>query len=443
MAPIRIDTYHVPFLPSSGINGPMNHEPRKGWRRWFPLLVLGAVLALAVLLVATRPRPEPVEPRERAWLVSVEPVRLQTLSPHLTLYGRLESRSVAQLVAGVAAEVQAVPVSDGDRVSRGQLLVRLDERESRLRLAQREAEVREAQARLEAEVNRHEADRKALKRERRLLQLLQAEVNRLKELVRRQAGARSALDNARQAVERQAVAVTAREQAIADHPARQAQLEAALQRARAARDQAQLELERCRVTAPFDGRISEVKVAPGRRTRLGDPLLTLYDTGAMRLRALIPDRYLATVRQALAAGAPPEVRGELDGVPLRGRLQSLAGEVEVGSGGVAGLFQVEGDPAVLQQGRFLRLDLTLPPRPGVVALPPEAVYGADKIYVVDEDSRMRPLRVERLGEVRAADGGSRLLVRSPALRDGMRVITTQLPNAVEGLRVRVAEAPAQ
>jgi len=32
-----------------------------------------------------------------------------------------------------------------------------------------------------------------------------------------------------------------------------------------------------------------------------------------------------------------------------------------------------------------------------------------------------------------------MLVRSPALVEGVQVITTQLPNAIDGLRVKLAE----
>ncbi len=415
----------------------VTQDKRRG-ARW-PWLVLGLMGLVAAGLIATRPQTEPLAIKERAWRVAVVAAEPQTLAPHLTLYGRLESLWSSQLSAPVAAEVLEVAVTEGEMVRRNQVLVRLDERDSRLRLQQREAEVRDARARLEAEQHRHAADRKVLERERRLLQLQQAEVNRLRDLLRKQVGAQSALDTARQAVERQAVAIAQREQAIAEHPARQAQLEAALARAEAARDQARLELERCTVRAPFDGRVARLSTAPGRRTRIGDPLLTVYDTGAMVVRALIPERYLPRVRVALAAGTPPEVRGELDGLGLNGRLRGLSGEVAAGSGGVSGLFDVQGDIGVLRQGRFLRLDMTLPAEPNVIALPHEAVYGVDKVYIVDRESRLRPVRVERLGEVRGDDGSTRLLVRSPALRPGVRIVVTHLPNAVDGLLVRVAE----
>jgi RND family efflux transporter MFP subunit len=437
-------------LAATAINAMLNKAPPAGgggidqvfamktWRRYLPMLILGAFVLLALWLYASRPRLQPVPAKERAWLVSVQRVHLGALAPHATLYGRLESLASAQLRAAVSAEVKSVAVVEGDRVQAGDLLVRLDEDDARLRLEQREADVIDAEARVEAEKTRYQADQIALKRERRLLQLTRDEVGRLRDLVRKKVGARSALDNARQAVERQAVAVAARERAIAEHPARLAQAEAALKRAHALREQARLDLARCTVRAPFPGTVARRSVAPGRRVRVGDPLLTLYDDQSMVLRALLPDRYLGTVREALAGGARLSVHGVLDGRPIEGVMRGLVGEVDPNSGGVPGLFDIRAEPSLLQEGRFVQVDLTLPVRQGVLSLPHEAVYGEDRIYIVDEAHRIHPLRIQRLGQVRGAGGETRLLVSSPRLRDGMRVITTQLPNAVDGLLVRIA-----
>ena len=51
---------------------------------------------------------------------------------------------------------------------------------------------------------------------------------------------------------------------------------------------------------------------------------------------------------------------------------------------------------------------------------------------------MRPQRVERVGEWHDPDGNVRVLVRAVDLPDGTRVVTTQLPAALDGLLVRVA-----
>jgi RND family efflux transporter MFP subunit len=409
-------------------------------RRLLPILILGLGVAVAAGLIATRPEPAPVQVAERAWPVSVEPVQAGRYSPTLVLYGRIESRWSTRLTAGIDADVVEVAVVEGESVVQGQLLVRLDDRDARLQLAQRDAELVQAEARVRSEITRHQANLESLPREQSLLALARTEVSRLQDLVASRAGAQSQLDTARQAAERQAIALAARRQLVDEHESRLAEVEAARARAEALRDQARLEVERSLVLAPFDGRISAVEVAPGRRVRPGDPLLRLFATEALLVRAQVPSRHLATVRAALDAGVELVARGEIDGRPVQARLRGLAGEAAAATGGVDALFDVIGGDVQLSEGRFVALRLALPARDGVVSLPHEAVYGTDRIYVVDDAGRMRSRSVRRVGEWFGPDGESRVLVEAPSLAIGERVVTTQLPNAIDGLLVQVSEA---
>ena len=408
-------------------------------RRWLPWLILTLAVAGAAALIATKPKSQPVVTTERAWLVDTQAAVPGSYRPSVTLYGRIESLWSSELTAGVAADVVAVDVIDGDQVSAGDLLVRLDDRDARLVLAQREAELRQAQSRIDSELRRHQANVESLPREQRLLALTRSEVNRLQDLVKKQVGAQSALDEARQASERQAIAVSARQQAVDEHAARLAEVEAALARATALRDQAVLDVERCEVRAPFDGRIVAIEVAPGRRVRVGDALLRMFDSNAMVVRAQVPARIVPLVRDARTRGEELVVRGTLDGIDVKARLRNLAGEATSGTGGVDGIFEVVSDTGPVSQGRFLRLELTLPANEGLIALPHEAIYGADRVYVVDADSRMRGVGVRRVGEWRDKAGMTRVLVRAEELADDARIVTTQLPNALDGLLVKIAD----
>ena len=53
------------------------------------------------------------------------------------------------------------------------------------------------------------------------------------------------------------------------------------------------------------------------------------------------------------------------------------------------------------------------------------------------DGRMRGVTVERIGETPTAQGTREVLLRSLALVEGDGVVVTQLPHALEGLKVRV------
>ncbi|MDE0349514.1 MAG: RND transporter, partial [Gammaproteobacteria bacterium] len=93
-------------------------------------------------------------------------------------------------------------------------------------------------------------------------------------------------------------------------------------------------------------------------------------------------------------------------------------------------------------GRAVSLKVTLLPVPGVVSLPVQAVYGEGRVFLI-ADGLLSGVEVERVGSTTGEDGTQRLLVRSDALQDGARVLTSQLSNAVTGLRVRVDDASAE
>lgn len=410
---------------------------RRRW--WLPLLILLAAVGIATATIVTKPQPTPVKVVERAWSVRVEALKPARYAPDVTLYGRVESLWSSQLTAAVTADVVQVAVVEGDRVERNQLLVKLDDRDLRLLLAQRAAELRQAEARIASEMRRHQADSEALPREQRLLNLTRSEVRRLRGLVERKVGAQSQLDTARQAAERQAIAFSTRQQAVDEHAARLAELEGALARAVALHDQAALELERSEVRSPLNGRIARVLVAPGRRVRVGDHLLELFDTDQMLIRAQLPNRHLPRIRAALAAAEPLIANGEIDGIRVKARLRSLAAEAGSGTGGVDGLFAVTEGATQISQGRFVRLELQLPARDDLIALPHEAVYGSNRVYLVDPDNRMRAQTVVRVGELQLNDGDSRVLISAQGLPLDARVVVTQLPNALDGLLLNVVD----
>jgi len=121
---------------------------------------------------------------------------------------------------------------------------------------------------------------------------------------------------------------------------------------------------------------------------------------------------------------------------VRLRLTRIAGQINKDSGGIDGLFTVEKGQEFLRLGQLLNLTLNLPEATEIVVLPFEAVYGTNRIYKL-QDNRMQGVLVERVGEKVAVAGESHILVRSAELKPGDKVITTQLPNAMDGLKVQV------
>ncbi len=402
-----------------------------------PLVILGIGIGTASALISSKPDSKPVHIEEKSWLVSTTTVHIETLSPQLSLYGKVESLLNTRLTAPQEVDVVEIKVIEGYTIKKGEILALLDDRDALLLLAQRTAELQEAEARILSEHNRKASDEAALPHEKHLLDLARASVTRNRNLVKKKVASQSTLDDARKEVARQALVVTARKRNLAGHQARVAELEARRLKAEALRDQAQLELNRMWVTAPYDGQVTKVLASIGQRVRKGDGLIHVIGNAGLMLRAQIPSRHIKTTRQALLDKQTLTVHGSIDRQAISATLISLAGEVREGSGGVEGLFQIDNAQGQIQQGRFLRLHLDLPKESNVIALPQEAIYGTGLVYQI-KDGRMQSLNVKRIGKILDDAGNTLILIRNEQLKEGDQVVSTQLPNAMNGLLVQIA-----
>ena len=404
-----------------------------------PLLILAAGVGGMTALVKSKPEREPLGAEEPSWPVAVAAIEPGTVTPQLVLFALVDSPRVTHLSSAVTADVEAVDVLEGEQVLLDDRLLALDDREIRLVLAQRDAEMAGFEADLEHETLRHRNNLAALKHEEELLVLARREVARASDLAERKVGSQASLDKVRRDEERQMLAVEQRRLAIREHDSRRKQIEAKLAKATAQQSQAMLDLERTRVYPPFAGRITEVFVSPGNRVRPGDRLIALFDSDMLELRAQIPLRYLPVVRAALDRGERLTARALVDGEEVHAVLHRLTARVDRGSGGADGLFRVTQGSAWLQLGRTVEIVLGLSAVQDAVAVPREALYGTDRVFVLDGE-RMRSIEVERLGETHPDNGDSRVILRSSQLMPSDRLIVTHLPNAIDGLRVRVTGA---
>ena len=394
-------------------------------RRLIPVLILLLAVAGFVILRATRPVAPPVEARERIWRVEAHELVSTAVNPTLVLYGRIEAPDRIRAAAPIGGRIIEVKVRDGDRVEAGAILARMDPRDLEPRIAQAAADV-------ERERIRHRHDQEAIAQERTLLQLAEAKLARFERLKNARLGAESAFDQAREEVARVRLSLSQRQQAIAEHPSRLAPLQAKLTEAR--RD-----AERGAITAPFAARIGKVEVAAGDQVQPGQALLSLYASDALYLRARVPAIYAEELRAALARREVLQARAEFGATPLLARLDRISGEAD--ARGVDVLLRLE-DGRQVPVGAFVNAVLERPTASDVLAVPPSALHGGDRIYLIGDDSRLRAVPVRRAGERR--DGSTLTLLVRPAdatdeLHSGTRILATHLPHAIDGLAVEVVE----
>ena len=401
-------------------------------KRLVPITIIAVGILGFILLKMTRPVPEPITPTERSWRVETLRIQPDAFQPSLTLYGRLESPLRFTSVAPMAGRIDQLPVRDGDLVSEGSLLVALDEADVTPRLQQARADLADAQAQLDNERLAHENDKRALELERRIQANANTALERMQKLVGRGLSPQAELDTATDTLDRAALTVAIRERSIQGYPSRIAGLEARMERARAELESTQRDVERSRFRAPFDGVVGEVRVAVGDQVAANAALLDFYPLLDMEVRATLPQIYSQAFITALNSGKRLPASTLNTDPPATLTLKRIAGQAD--ARGVEALFSLDQPHPGLRAGNLLAISVARPASDNSVALPYSAIYGNDTIYQLLE-GRMHRLTVQQVGEMLMETGERWVLVQSTELEPGMQIITTHLPNAMQGLKV--------
>lgn len=399
-----------------------------------PVVIVIIAIILFIALKQSRPEKAVMNKTEKVWRVNAVPVTFDDLSPEITLYGRVETPRQASLNAALEADVHEVKIYEGTEVDVGQVLVVLDGTDVRLLIEQRQADLAEINAAITSEQTRFQRDTSLLENETELLALADKAVARAKKLEQNRLVSKTALDEALTIQQRQLVALKQLQHDIDEHPARLTGLKAQQRRAQALLEQAKVDLKRSVIKAPFSGRIAKLDIAVGDRVRIGTQLLSIYDLENLEVRAQLPGRYIKQIHASLKQQQSLIAQATLDGKTLDFSLARLSGEVRPDSGGVDGLFRLITDGQSLALGEFVELSLKLAQQPSVIAIPFSALYGLDKVYRLN-NGYLQSLHVERVGEYLTDDGNISVLVRSKELQQGDQIVSTQLPNAMTGLRV--------
>ncbi len=408
--------------------------------KWFaPLIILLLATLIIVYLVGTKPVPPKQQTPEKEWLVATEKVIFKTSTPQVNLLGRVTNPFDSSLSAGVVADVAEVPVRDGMSVKTGDLLIKLDDQEILLTVKQRQADVAELKAQIVSENNRYASDQLALKEEQQLLTIAENGVKRQATLQASKLVAQERYDAADSQRAQTALSVNARKLTLADHPSRLAQLKARLMRAETLLNDAQLDAKRTQITAPFDGVITSVSVSPGERVQIGQALVSLYDNHNMELHAQIPDRYVSEIRSALNSGQKIKAQSSRFGETHELILQRLSGQIKTGSGGLNGIFTPTDPNQDFVLNTAIEIKVNLPAIDNSISLPLSAIYGSDRIYRIEE-GRLQAISINIIGkELDPLGKEDRAIIESKLLNSGDVIATTQLPNAISGLKVKARD----
>ena len=433
---MMLDQLSQLFRPVASFWQTNRHSPKA-----LSLAVVIVTLLLLLVFKFTQPQPPVKIQEEKAWLVQTQQLVAGAKSPQLELYGRVESPYTATITSSITADIKTLDVKEGQHVTKGQLLILLDDIDVQLVLEDKRSNVAELEALIQSENNRYKNDLLSLKLEKSLVRLAEKKLAREEKTSKTNLTSQSSFDSQKQALQNQKLALNARKLSVTDHPARLAQLEARLSRNRALALQAQHDLQRATVVAPFDGIILNIMVSPGERVRPGEVLLETYATEQVELRALLPQKFVAIIKRSLANEIPLPAKVKTDAGVRVVSLSRISGLITDGGHGVDALFVMNSEAVdeltidELTIGETLEMMLVLPSVDNVFSLPVSSIYGSNRIYRV-EDERLVSIKVKKLGSQYINDN-QYVLVRSEKLKAGDEIITTQLPHAVSGLKVEV------
>lgn len=371
------------------------------------LILIAAVLSLAVLiglaywLMEKGPAaPRPPEYGQIPVAVSVAAARVGPLQRDLHALGTITPLAQVTLRSQVDGELIRLHYTEGQAVTRGQLLAEIDARPYLAALAAAEGALATTQA---------------------LLDNAQADLQRYRRLARQESVAGQQLDTA----EAQVRAYTAQRQ---------------LNHAQVA--DAERLLSHTRIVAPQDGRIGLRRVDAGNHVRADDAngLTTLVQTMPISAIFSISETRLDILRRAQAKTAVLRVQAwDADDrrILAEGTLEALDNRIQAASGTVRLRARFDNADESLFPNQFVNIRLAVVQQDNVVTIPSAAVqYGTEGAFVfVIDDAQRAARRVLQLGSANAG----RVVVES-GLAASERVVVEGVDRLHDGREVQIVES---
>ncbi len=341
--------------------------------------------------------------------------------------GTLEAHERSEVAAQTPGVVHSVLVDLGDKVKKGDVLVRLDGRDAALRLSAAKAQVRQQEARLGvnsgkpfdatsvADVQAAEDGQKLAKRE----------ADRARELAEKGSLAPAELDRAETAESRAKAQLE-----VAKNSAQQG-----FEGLRAARAQASLagkSLSDSKIRAPFDGYVVERRISPGEFAGPGRAVVVVVSVDPMRLRFDVPEADVGLVHE----GSNVELRvAAFEDRAFSGKVARIGASLSPASRTLPVEADVPNPEGLLRPGFFARVSLALPGKTEkTLWLPEKAVAtsgGTTRVYVRSADHVVEKLVVV----VRKNEGNVEVRGQLDA---GAEVAVSNVESLSDGALVKIA-----
>ncbi|MFQ3236567.1 MAG: RND family efflux transporter MFP subunit [Paraglaciecola sp.] len=375
-----------------------------------PILIIALAIGVSALMVSMKKVPEQKPVENKAFLVDATTIKTQDLNFIVKSQGIVAPKIQTILSAQVTGRIVNVSESfiEGGMFRKGDLLIQIEQFDYITDLKLWEAELAKANAALLEEQARGDVAAKEWQTFNR---------GTAPELGLRKPQLAKELANVR---------------------ATQAQLE-----------RAQRNLQRTTIRAPYDGMVKDKQANIGQFVSLGGTLGTVYSTDVAEVRMPLSDNDLAYLELPSAQGVDAQVTlhasiaGKL--VSWQGILTRNEGVFDQQSRVIYGVAEIA-DPYLrtkrpsgdaLKFGRFVQADIIGSRALGLVVLSRDVMRLDGTVMVVNDQRTLeiRDVQVQRADE--------KHVYISSGLKDGELVITSVVPNPVDGMQLRLlSDLPA-
>lgn len=430
---------------------------------WRKLLILPPILAGVFMVwwfASQRQLPQTVAPAEDVRNVRIIEAVTSDVIPMVSGYGTVQPGKTWKAVVQAAGEIEYVHpgLKRGAILPAGTQIVRISGHDYELAIAQAQANIDRAEAQLtELEVSRENTEA-ALAIEREVLAIRERELERRRKLQQSGASSPTALDQDTRDTLAQRKKVLDLENSLKLIPSQRTALEQQKQLNLLELQQARLNLERTRITLPFDARIAEESAEVAQYAQQGTTLATADGIETAEVEAQVPlAQFSALTRAAAGAGldagvSPETINRIIDQLGFNATIRLNTGgrsitwpanfdrisdtiDLKTRSIGIIvtaeGTWQsaVPGERPPLSKGLFVEVEVRANPLRDQIVVPRAAVHDG-KVYVASDDDRLE------ISTVSTGLSQSGLVVIDYGLNPGDRVVVSDLLPAIEGMKLR-------
>jgi RND family efflux transporter MFP subunit len=330
---------------------------------------------------------------------------------YITVVGNLIGDATVDVVPRVAGRIESLPVKLGDRVNKGQLIAKIEDRE----LLQQIKQVEQNVLVNNATVTQRESD----------LQLRKSTLDRQKSLLAQGLATRQTIEDA-DAAHNSAIAAV--ELAKAQLGQTQARL-----------DELKITLSNTSIVSPVDGFIGRRNLDQGAFAGANTPIVSVVDIRTVRLISNLVEKDFKRVKAGVVALIDVDA---FPGEQFTGVVSRVAPVFDAATRTAPMEIEVPNPGYRLKPGMFARVRLTVDRRPDALTVPRNAVVdseGKRGVFLVDgQSAKFQPVTTglqdsDRIEILEGLAEGTRVITTGAlALRDGDRITPMNMPAGREG-----------